>query len=242
MYRLTSLLVTLLLAAAPPARGAQTAAALAGHWEGAVEAEGRVATFEVDLATTRQGEPVGTISVPAQNVKGLPLTSIRLEGKSVAFYARTDQPFNGVLSADGHSISGEFNVSGHSIPFTMTRTGDPRIAPQPTSAPIGRDLEGTWNATLNGHEGTLRLVLTMTNRADGTATGRVVNLDEGSLELPARITRTGSSVTLEFNVVGASYTGILNDAGTELAGTYTQGPVTTPLTFQRAAAADVKRF
>jgi hypothetical protein len=241
MCRRTSLLVALLFAAVPSAR-AQTAAVLAGHWEGAVEAEGRVVTFQVDLATNRQGEPVGTVSVPAQNLKGLPLTSIRLEGGSVTFHARSDQPFSGVLSADGHSISGEFNVSGRSIPFSMTRTGDSRIEPQPASAPIGKDLEGTWNATLSGQEGTLRLVLTMTNHADGTATGRLVNLDEGSLELPARITRTGSSVTLDFNVVGASYTGTLNDSGTELSGTYTQGPITAPLTFQRAAAADVKRF
>jgi hypothetical protein len=35
--------------------------------------------------------------------------------------------------------------------------------------------------------------------------------------------------------VGASYVGVLNAAGTELAGTWTQGPAVLPLTFRRAA-------
>jgi hypothetical protein len=235
-----TLLAALLLASVPPGY-AQMPADLTGHWQGALEAEGRATTFVIDLATNRQGAPAGTISVPAQNVNGLPLTAIHVDGRTVAFHARTDQPFTGVLSDDGRTISGDFNVSGHTVPFSMTRTGEPKIEAPAASAPIGKDLEGTWNATLEGQGAALRLVLTLANHADGTASARLVNLDEGSLELPAVITRAGSSVTLEFKVVGASYTGTLNGSGTELAGTYTQGPITAPVTFHRADS-ETKRF
>jgi hypothetical protein len=123
----------------------------------------------------------------------------------------------------------------------MTRTGEPKLEPPPASAAIGKDLEGRWTATLEGQGAALRLVLTLVNQADGTASARLVNLDEGGLELPAVITRAGSSVTLDFKVVAASFTGTLNPSGTELAGTYTQGPITAPVTFQRVGS-DPKRF
>jgi hypothetical protein len=35
------------------------------------------------------------------------------------------------------------------MPFSLTRTGDPRIEAPATSAPIGKELEGIWNGTLD---------------------------------------------------------------------------------------------
>ena len=55
--------------------------------------------------------------------------------------------------------------------------------------------------------------------------------------IPLTIKQAGPSVTLEITPVKASYSGTLNSAGTELAGTYTQAGATIPVTFQRAAPA-----
>ena len=86
----------------------------------------------------------------------------------------------------------------------------------------------------------LRLLLRIANQADGTATGTIVSVDRGGLELTLGMTQKASVLTLNSPVIGGDFfTGALNAAG-ELAGTFTQGPVTAPLTFVRAAATGAK--
>jgi len=143
--------------------------------------------------------------------------------------------FQGKLSADGASMSGDVAQAGYSIPFTLTRTGDPRIAPVPKNPPIGKELEGTWNGALDLGERQMRLVLRMSNQPDGTATGTIVSPDGSGVEIPIAMRQNGSSLTVDVVSVGASYVGVLNAAGTELAGTWTQGSSGLPLTFTRVA-------
>jgi len=132
-------------------------------------------------------------------------------------------------------MSGDFLVGGAAVPFTLTRVGDPKIEAAAKSKAIGKDVEGTWNGTLEVQGTQLRLVLTMANHPDGTATARIVNLDQGEVALPATITQTGASVTIETSAVVSAFSGALNATGTELAGTFTQGPLNLPLTFRRVA-------
>jgi len=56
------------------------------------------------------------------------------------------------------------------------------------------------------------------------------------LRLPLAITQQSSRVTLDSVVVAGSFSGALNAAGTELAGTWTEGGKSLPLTFQRTTA------
>jgi len=219
----------------------QNAVDPSGHWQGTIQAPDKAIGFEVDLAKNGDGELVGTVSIPAQQVKGLPLGKVTVEGGAVSFYARSDQPLRGVLSADGTSMSGDFSARGASLPFTMTRAGEARIEAPVKSAPITKELEGTWNGTLEVEGIQLRLVLTMSNQPDGTAIGRIVNLDEGGLQIPVAITQKASTVTLDSTVVASGFAGTLNAAGTELAGTFTQGAVVAPLTFRRGAAPEGRR-
>jgi hypothetical protein len=62
----------------------------------------------------------------------------------------------------------------------------------------------------------------------------MVNLDEGGLEIPVAIEQKGSNVALTTTVVPGSFSGALNDSGTELAGTYREGAQVIPLTFRRS--------
>ena len=217
--------------------GAQTIVDPSGHWQGELQAPGMSIAFEVDFARSANGGYAGAVSIPSQKLKGLPLTRISLDGRTIAFEARADQPLTGTLSDDGKSISGDFLMMGSSVPFMMTRSGESRLEAPPKIARITSALEGEWHATLEADGMPLRLVLTLANRADGSATGRVVNLDEGGLEIPLTVAQNGASVKLDFVVIaGASFAGTLNSAATELAGTYTQNERTAPLTFRRAAA------
>src|SRR5204863_8761686 len=85
--------------------------------------------IEIDLAKNVRGELEGTFSSPAEKIKGLPLTKVMVEGSSVDLSARDDQRLHGVLSADGQTISGDLIVGDQSVPFRLTRAGDPQIPP-----------------------------------------------------------------------------------------------------------------
>lgn len=228
-------LLTLVLAAV--SAPAQAAVDPSGHWEGTIQAPQMETAIEIDLARNGAGVLIGTFGQPGERLTGLPLSDIALDGTSIRFQIKGkagERAFDGTLSADGKSITGTFTMQGFPMPFTLTRTGDAKIATVAGGPRLGTELVGSWDGTLDVKGTQMRLTLTMTNRPDGTSAASFVNLDEG-LEIPvSAITQAGSSVTLEIKSIGGSYTGSVNGAGTELAGTFSQGPGSVPLTFKRA--------
>jgi hypothetical protein len=231
------LIAAALLLVPPSSLRAQTAVDPSGHWEGTIQMPEMQVKVEIDLAKNPKGELAGTFGQPAQGVRGLPLSTVAVDGGSVRFVVKggpDPATFQGKLSADGASMSGDVAQAGYSIPFTLTRTGDPRIAPVPKNPPIGKELEGTWNGALDLGERPMRIVLKMSNQPDGTASGTVVSPDGTGVEVPVAITQKASGLTIDVVSVGASFVGVLNAAGTELAGTWTQGTSSLPLTFRHA--------
>jgi hypothetical protein len=236
VYRSSTLVVSMLaavsLTAAQPA--AESSHGLTGHWEGAVQTPESPINVGIDLAKNSRGEFVGTLGNPAQNLKGLVLSDIAVDGKAIRFQVKGtpgERAFKGTLSADGSTMSGEYTQAGYLMPFAVTRTGDARIETAPTIAAVGKELEGTWRGTASSG-GELRMVLA--NQPDGTCTGSIVNVDEG-LEIPiSAISQKGSTVTLEVRAVGASFSGELT-ANTELSGTLKEGGSSRPLVFKRGA-------
>ena len=226
---------------------AQTSADPSGHWEGTVRIPEMELKIEVDLAKNSKGELAGIFATPTQGLKGFPLSTVTVEGRSVRFVLKADKEpstFVGVVSADGKSISGEASQAGKSAPFSLTRTGEARIPPAPRNPPIGKEYEGTWNGTLDAGQGPIRLILKMANQPDGTAAGTIASPDGSGVEVPIGIAQKAANLTIEVPSVGASFAGVLNPAKTELAGTWiqgTQGSTGLPLTFRRTAAPDGKK-
>jgi hypothetical protein len=237
MRYLTRLLPIVALALSPVSSLlAQDAIDPSGHWEGTIQAPDMELAIEIDLAKNSKGELAGTFTQPAQHIKGLPLSTVTIEGRSVRLVLRPGSGggiFNGTLSADNNSMAGDFVASegGYSLSFSLTRKGEAKIAPPPKSAPIDEELEGTWHGTLDVGGKPMRLVISMANQPDGTATGTVVSPDGSGVEIPIAMTQKASSVTIDVPSVGASFAGSLN--GTELSGTWTQGPWSLPLTLRR---------
>lgn len=231
-------LVAALLLGPAPSLLAQTAVDPSGHWEGAIQVQPNVEMkVEIDLAKNSKGELAGTFAQPAQGVKGLPLSTLTVEGRSIRFVVKggpEGATFQAMLSADRTSMSGEAAQGGYSVPFTLTRTGDARVAPVPKSPPIGKELEGTWNGALDVNGAQMRLVVKMANQPDGTAAGTIVSQDGSGVEIPIAMTQKASHVTIDVPSVGASFAGVLNAERTELAGTWTQGPSALPLTLRLA--------
>ena len=237
MRTFTRMLLIAIVVLAPAASlRAQTAVDPSGHWEGSIKMPNMEVNVEIDLAKNSKGEMAGTFGQPAQGVKGLPLSTVAVENRSVRFVVKggpDPATFEGTLAPDGQSLAGEISQSGAAAPLRLTRTGDARIAPAPKSAPIGKELEGTWNGALDLGGRQMRIVLKMANQPDGTATGTVVSADGSGVEIPIAMTQKAASVTIDVTSVGASFVGALNSAGTELAGTWTQGQASLPLTFRR---------
>ena len=233
--------VTSLLLMPAPSLFAQ-AADPTGHWSGAIHvpayngASPREIGIDVDIARSAGGALEATFGQPAQNIKGLPLGSVSLDGKAIAFELKANGGglFKGTV-ADAKSIAGEFITTegGYAIPFNLARTGEAIVEAAPQSTAISKELEGTWHGTVELEGKKERLVLKMANRADGTAAGTVVDLDGSNVAIPIAMAQNAAAVTIEVAAVRASFTAVLN--GNELRGTWSQGPLTLPVTFTRAA-------
>jgi hypothetical protein len=233
-YALPTLLVVSLLAAPNVARAQSIDPS--GHWEGAITIPGGEIPFQVDLAKNAQGKLIATYSRPEENLKGLPMVNVGLDGRAIAFDLPVDGgvKFQGIFYADGKTISGDVTAAIGTAPFNLRRTGDPQLAAAPKNAPIDNALEGLWHGTLALPGKNLRLVLRLSNATDGTSVGSITSVDQGGIEFSLGLTQNANSLTLNTPVIGGDfYAGTLNAAG-ELAGTFTQGQLTAPLTFVRA--------
>lgn len=214
---------------------AQTPVDPSGHWKGTIEIPNNPVDFELDLARNSQGAITGTITASADKVT-LPLGSVAIKDRAMTFYARADQPFHGELAESGKTIAGTATLNGYNLPFTLSRTGDAHIEPEPTSPAVTKQLEGTWNATLAAGGLEYHLIVTIANRPDGTSVARSISVEEGGLNLPVVVSQSGPNVRFTVRAVASSYVGTMNAGGTEIIGTWTQRTTTLPLTFKRAPA------
>jgi hypothetical protein len=219
--------------------GADVPADPSGHWEGAIHVPSGEVQIEVDLAFDDGGKLVGTFSNASEHLTGYPLWNVTVDGASISLEIKTGgsgvQTFAGNLAADGKSMSGDFLVSVYAVPFNLTRTGEARIEAPPSSSAIDNALAGAWSASLDIGGKPLPLVLTMTNHADGTATGNWA-LDDG-VATPVAITHEGRNVTLASTVANAAYSGTVSADGMRISGSFTGDSLDQPLTFSRNADA-----
>lgn len=100
---------------------ASTTPDLSGEWQGKIETPGIPLGVRVQLEHGEGGWS-GTIDIPQQGAKGLPLEGIEIDGAKAAFSIRgvPGQPtFRGTY-AQGE-IRGQFSQSGARFPFVLTR-------------------------------------------------------------------------------------------------------------------------
>jgi uncharacterized protein len=125
--RLAFVVLALLLAGcggAPPVPGPSAPAAVdvAGSWSGRLELPG----MPMDIGVTLTGSPAdaGTLDVPAQGIRAMPLADVSADGGTVRFTV-PDLPggasFAGTLAADGSAIGGRFGQGGAEYPLVLHR-------------------------------------------------------------------------------------------------------------------------
>jgi uncharacterized protein (TIGR03435 family) len=97
------------------------------------------------------------------------------------------------------------------------------------------DLAGQWQGTLQPAPGKeLRLVFVLAaNAAGGGYTATLYSIDQGGGGISAATTVSGANVRLSVAPAGITFEGKLAADGNSIAGTFTQGPGSLPLTITR---------
>jgi uncharacterized protein len=221
---------------------AQNQPTASGHWEGTVDVQGNTLEIIIDLTRGGDGLWKGVIAIPAQSLKDYPLSNLKVEGASVSFEMASVQglpTFKGKLSADGKSIVGDLSQAGQTFAFKLDRKGEAKviaIEANVTSITANADVEGNWQGTLDAEGTTLRLILKIAKKADGSYTATLDSPDQANNDMPINVLKaTGDSLTFEMRYIGASFEGKFNKERTEVSGNWQQGGGALPLTLKRGA-------
>jgi len=217
----------------------------AGHWEGTIHVAppngpAQDVPLVVDLDRTASGGWKGSIDL-GPRVKGLELGDITVSGAAVHFAIRNmpgNPTFDAKLSPDGKTLSGDATQAGQTTTFTLNRAGLAKVAAPPKSTVISKELLGKWQGVLQPPGGQqFHLIVELTSASDGTGSGTLTSTDQGNSKIGlSQITQKGQNVTFIIQMINGSFDGQLNADGTELKGTWTQGPASLPLTFTKETA------
>jgi uncharacterized protein len=210
-----------------------------GVWEGTLKAPNGDMGFVFNLH--RDGDKwAAEMDIPVQGLSGLPLKDVKVDGAAVSFPipGPGDPHYEGKLSEDGKTISGNFNQGGASIPMDLKWKSEPRAVEKgPVNSGEVQVLEGVWEGALDVNGNQLHLRFNFTKNADGSVTGTLDSVDQGANGLPINgISRTGDTVKLDLKTISGSYEGTLNKDASSMTGTFTQGGAAMPLTVQRKPA------
>ena len=206
---------------------------LAGHWEGEVIGDGaQRIRVSLDLDKNAKSEWIASMGLPAENMTGLVVQDVTVEGKSVKFVAveLMMTPFDLTLGPEG-TLKG--TTSGPAAqPVEFKRTGEAKVELIPASPAVSQQLEGDWEGTLQTPNRPVLMVFHFKNQPDKTVMA-TFNTDNGA-DLPLNdVKQTGQKVEVGMRIAHGRFEGTLNEKGTELAGQFTHGETAMPLTLRK---------
>jgi len=92
-----------------------------GDWQGTLDAGGTKLSLVLHISR-KEGALAATLDSPDQGATGLPIDSINLAGKSLRFEMKSlGAVYEGLFSADGSQIAGEFSQQGQHMSLTFKR-------------------------------------------------------------------------------------------------------------------------
>ena len=221
-------------AAAPAADQLTTEAGPAGHWEADIIGDGpRTNRVTLDLAKNAKSEWIASMGVPSQNMTGMVVKDVAVNGKSVKFVAveLMMASFDLTLGPEGNMKGTVFGHSAHPVEFK--RTGEAKVELIPASPAVSKELEGDWEASIQSPGGAVRLAFHFKNQPDKTVAATMDSNNNMGMPLND-VKQTGQKVEFGIKIAGdATFEGTLNKEGTELAGQLNAGPTPMPLTLRK---------
>ncbi len=111
------------------------------------------------------------------------------------------------------------------------------IAPVPATmkaSPAASGIVGTWQGTLEAGPQKLRLVLKVSQSAEGMLSAKMDSVDQGAMDLPvSKISINGNSLIFEIGMIGGAYEGTWDKQKQEISGQWSQSGMSFPLTFKK---------
>lgn len=165
------------------ASAAQASPSAAATWTGSLSLPG--ATLDITVVLRQNDEArawSGSIDIPAQGQKGLPLANIRVDGRAATFAIAGvpgNPTFAGTLTEDGAGMAGTFSQGGGKFTFELRRSGPPTAAalrPQEPKPPFPYREE----------------LVTYRNDAAGIGLAGTLTLPQGNGPFPAVLLISGS--------------------------------------------------
>ena len=224
--------------ATPPARS-QIEAGPAGHWEADIVGDGpRTNRVTLDLAKNAKSEWVASMGVPSENMTGMVVTDVAVNGKSVKFVAveLMMASFDLTQGPEGSMKGTVFGQSAHPVEFK--RTGEAKVELIPASPAVSKELEGDWEASIGPPDGSFQLAFHFKNQPDNTVAATMDSRNAGrnlnAVGMPLNdVKQAGQKVEFGIKIGGSSFQGTMNKEGTEIAGQLNAGPTPTPLTLRK---------
>jgi hypothetical protein len=208
--------------------------AISGRWEGTARVPEYELTVIVDLAQ-ENGAWVGSIIIPGLDVKGTPLTDIKVESPDVKFAVKGSLGIRmnlRLLGPPENKLAGNFEQAGNRAPATFTKTGPAQVESPPRSTPVAKELEGEWKGDYEMLGYTRHVSIKFANHPEG-ATADFVIVGRKHNVLPVDlVTQEGELVTVDSHETGFSFEGKLRDG--KLTGAIRQLATETPLVLERA--------
>ena len=220
-----------------------------GYWKGEIEAgPGMKVTAALNVGRIPDGTFRASLDLLDQGAKDIPATSVGTTNQSAIFEWKGFRAvFDSKLSEDGKTLSGGWVQGGKTNPVSFARLDEPAsLLPKEVSFEPDKsktdDIRGYWKGTLEIPGGKLRLVLKVGRAPDGSYTGTLASLDQGGQELPmSSASYTSPKANFEWKGIRGKYDGKMNEAGTEMEGTWEQFGNPTPLKLERTTAEEAKK-
>ena len=154
-------LLILLALAVSPFLSAQSQ--IAGDWQGTLNAGGTQLRLVLHIVATKDGALTATLDSVDQRVNGIAVSAITLKDSRLSLAINAVHgSYDGTLNKDATEIDGTWS-QGQPLALNFKR-GTVKTEAKP-AAPT--DIDGTWLGSLDAGAMKLRLVLEITNTADG---------------------------------------------------------------------------
>jgi hypothetical protein len=191
----------------------------AGHWEGVFRPEGREIGLSLDLAKNNKAEWIASMGVPAQNVTGLVVKDLAVDGNSVKFIAVELQMAKLDLTLADGRLAGTIAGPRESLPIEFKRTGEANVQLPPASPAVSKDLEGDWAGTLKTPGPELEIAVHFKNQPDNTVLATIDIPAQNAMGMPINdVKQSGDKVEFGLKIAHASFQGTLNKDRNELTG------------------------
>lgn len=202
---------------------------LSGEWHGQLKTPATTLAVVFNFERTEKGEFVGSISIPDQGVKGLPVTEANLsDGKLTLKVKAVQAEFKGKLA--DNELTGEWTQPGMSSMPLLLKKG--KYIPQVYSLKLPSEtmerLSGKWQGKL----GPLTLVFRFKKTEKGDFLGFLDSPDQGAKGIQfTEASLSDGKLTLKVKMANAEFKGQLSDES--LVGEWVQGGKNTPLTLKK---------